>query len=213
MATLTDYTIYTNDQYKYIMPENYIYLYHLGVFIVLPAYADSVQDSMSVNFASSDLLARSAPIYSFQNSGPRTVQVNFTLHRDMMKQINYQVSNAPVQLGEGEGDDYVDVLVRYLQASVVPAYEATSKMVDPPIVALRLGDDIFIKGVISGSLGVMYHYPILSNGKYALVDLGLSINEVDPYDAVAIANSGSFRGLSTSLQRNLWVTKQTTEIV
>ena len=74
------------------MIDNYIYLYHVpnssgkqGTVIVMPSYADSVTDTMSVNYATETPLARSAPIYSFTSSGPRTVQVSFQLHRDMMK--------------------------------------------------------------------------------------------------------------------------------
>ena len=76
------------------MIDNYIYLYHVsnasgkqGTVIVMPSYADSVTDTMSVNYATETPLARSAPIYSFTSSGPRVVQVSFQLHRDMMKQI------------------------------------------------------------------------------------------------------------------------------
>ena len=58
---------------KFDMPDNYIYFYHLDQFIMLPLYADSVQDTMAVNFETSTPLSRSAPIYSYRNSGPRTV--------------------------------------------------------------------------------------------------------------------------------------------
>ena len=38
------------------------------------------------------------------------------------------------------------------------------------------------------------------------VDINFAINEVDPYDAETIMTAGSFRGLNTSLERNLWKT-------
>ena len=192
------------------MIDNYIYLYHVsnqsgkeGTVIVLPSYADSVTDTLAVNYNTETPLARSAPIYSYQSSGPRTVQVSFSLHRDMMKQINFQTSNASVTLDE----DYVDLFIKYIQAAALPAYSTASKMVNPPVVALRLGNDIFIKGVINGSVGITYNYPILSNGKYALVSVSFSITEIDPYDAKTVMTTGSFRGLSTSLERRIW--KQT----
>ena len=191
-----------NDSLKeFDMPDNYIYFYHLDQFILLPLYADSVQDSMSATFEQQTPLSRSAPIYSYKNSGPRTVQVGFDLHRDMMTDINYRKSNVPV--GPALSDDYVDILIKYLQAAVLPVYNATNKMVNPPIVAMRLGKDIFIKGVVNGSVGLTYKFPILKNGKYALVSINFQISEVDPYDAWDAVNYGSYRGLDTTLEARL----------
>lgn len=191
------------DQLKeFNMPDNYIYFYHLDQFIMLPLYADSVQDSMSVAFEQSTPLSRSAPIYSYRSSGPRTVQVGFDLHRDLMTDINYGKSNVPIGSPEIT-DDYVDILIKYLQAAALPVYNATNKMVNPPIVAMRLGEDIFIKGVVSGSVGLTYKFPILRNGKYALVSLNFAIEEVEPYDAWDAVNYGSYRGLDTTLEARL----------
>lgn len=199
------------DKHIFKLEDNYIYLYHLDTFIILPNYADSVQDSMAISYQSSTPLSRSAPIYSYQNSGPRSVQVNFRLHRDMMTQINYNVSNAPVGSSQGvitspesrPNDDYVDFIIKALQTMALPTYAAAEKMVNPPIVALRLGNDIFIKGVISGSVGITYNFPILSNGKYSTVDVAFAINEVNPYDAETVLAAGSFRGLDKTLERKV----------
>lgn len=184
--------------------ENYIYLYHTDTFIILPVYPESVSDSMGVTFSPTTPLSRSAPLYSYQNSGPRTVMFNFTLHRDMMAQVNYQKSNVAVAIG----DDYVDTLIKQLQAAALPKYRASAKLVDPPIVAIRLGNDIFCKGIVNGGVNITYRAPIIrdanGNDKYSLVDISLSINEVDPYDASSVMQMGSFRGLSPTLERNLW---------
>ena len=94
------------------MIDNYIYLYHVDEFIVIPTFPDSITDTLSANFNSSTPLSRSAPIYSYASSGPRTMQINLDLHRDMMTQINYGVSNATVAMG----DDYIDTLIKYVQA-------------------------------------------------------------------------------------------------
>ena len=45
-----------------------------------------------------------------------------------MTQINYGVSNLSVELG----DDYVDTIIKQLQAVALPSYKAASKMVNPP---------------------------------------------------------------------------------
>ena len=117
-----------------------------------------------------------------------------------MKQINYNLSNATLELG----DDYIDYLIKALQAASLPKYDATTKLVNPPIVALRLGNQIFIKGIIQGSISLTYNYPILPDGKYSNVDVNFQICEIDPYDAESVVSMGSFRGLSTTLERNLW---------
>ena len=132
------------------MIENYIYLYHVDQFIVLPTFPDSIQDRISINFNKSTPMSRSAPIYSYSDSGPRSLQVQLDLHRDMMTQINYGVSNVSVAIG----DDYIDTLIKQIQAAALPSYAAASKMVDPPIVAVRFGDDIFIKGVVVDGVSV-----------------------------------------------------------
>lgn len=186
---------------KYQMIDNYIYLYHTDTLIVVPEYsADSINDTMSVNFQSTTPLSRSAPVFSYAGSGPRSLQVSFKLHRDMMQQINVQNTKTKVDIGE----DYVDRMIKEVQAAALPAYAVSQKMVNPPIVALRLGEDIFIKGVVSGGVSVSYEAPILSNGKYASVMIGFSIQEIDPYDAETAMKYGSFRGLSTSLERRIW---------
>ena len=190
----------------FAMIDNYIYLHHVEEFIILPVYPQQVSDQMTVTFTQSTPLMRTAPIYSYSNSGPRSVSISLQLHREMMQQVNYMKSNATVEIG----DDYVDTMIKYMQAMALPKYGAAEKMVNPPLVSLRIGDDIFIKGVISGSVSTTYNLPIIqdSNGndRYALVDINFGINEVDPYDAETIITAGSFRGLNTSLERNIWKT-------
>lgn len=185
----------------YNMIENYIYLYHVNQFIVIPTFPDSITDSISVNFNKSTPMSRSAPIYSYSDSGPRSLQISLDLHRDMMTQLNRNVSNIPVVVGE----DYVDTLVKQIQAIALPAYGASEKLVDPPMIAVRFGNDIYIKGVVTGAVSVTYAVPILQNNKYAHVQVSFNVEEVDPYDAQSVMQTGSFRGLDTTLERNVWV--------
>lgn len=191
--------------YKYKMVDNYIYLYHLDKYLILPSYPESVTDTLGSTFASTTILARTAPIVSYSYSGPRTLSFNMTLHRDMVDQINKTnltfLDGAPIV---SIGDDYIDVLVRYLQASALPSYgDAKDKMVNPPQVAIRFGSQIFIKGIINSEISVTYSGPITKDGKYQLLDLTFSIQEVDPQDAETIAKWGSFRGLEKALTSNL----------
>ena len=104
---------------------------------------------MQSTFTPTTALGRTAPVYTFSNSGPRTVQIELELHRDIMDDVNTGISNS--QLGEGE--DYVDNLLRALQSIALPKYNLTNKAVEPPLVALRLGNEIFIKGVVTSGIG------------------------------------------------------------
>lgn len=182
------------------MIDNYIYLYHIDKFIVIPTFPDTFTDQLNVNFNKSTPMSRSAPIYSYSDSGPRSVQIDLDLHRDMMTQINTGVSNYPVAIG----DDYVDSIIKEVQAIALPAYNSSDKVVDPPMIAVRFGNDLFIKGVVSGGVGVTYELPILENDKYAHVKISFSVEEIEPYDAHSIISEGSYRGVDTTLERNVW---------
>lgn len=185
---------------KFNMVDNYVYLYHVDQFIVIPTFPESITDTLSVNFNKATPMSRSAPIYSYSDSGPRSLQINLDLHRDMMTQINYGVSNAKVEIG----DDYVDTLIKQIQAVALPAYGESQKMVDPPMVAVRFGNDVFIKGVVTGGVSVTYSLPLIEGNKYAHVSVSFTVEEVDPYDARSVMTAGSFRGLDSSLERNNW---------
>lgn len=187
----------------FAMIENYLYMYHTGengTFVLLPTYPESISDQLAANFNSTNPLARSAPIFTYSHSGPRTVQVSLALHRDMMSQINYGVSNLKLEIG----DDYVDTMIKQLQAIALPKYSLTNKMVNPPMVAIRFGNEIYIKGIVNGGITVNYHGPIGEDNKYKQVDISFTVSEVDPYDAESVMVAGSFRGLNKSLERNLY---------
>ena len=154
---------------------------------------------MESTFVGSSALGRSAPVYTYSKSGPRTVQVELKLHRDMMDDVNTGVSNSSLL----DGEDYVDNLIRALQATAVPKYNLSNKAVEPPIVAMRLSNEVFIKGIVNGSIGLTYRLPLLSNGKYASVALSITITEVDPYDATTVFQNGSFRGVVQTLKKGM----------
>lgn len=192
--------------------ENYIFLHHVynkdntkGVLLLMPQFSsDSITDTSSVHWNSTTPLARSAPIFSYSDSGPRALRFAFKLHRDMMSQINYGTSNMAV----GVDDDYVDLLIKYLQAAALPNYNATNKLVDPPLITVKMSDDIYIKGIVSSSVGITYNTPIIwdktkTKSIYSNVDIGFDVTEVTPYDATTIMDIGSYR-ISGDLSSNVW---------
>lgn len=184
--------------------DNYIYLYHINKLIILPGYPDNVTDSTQVSFAQSTSLGRSAPIYSYTGSGPRTMQIDLKIHRESMNLMNYTFSNSDLTEYFKPDEDYTDVIIKLLQAAALPAYASSEKMVDPPLVACRFGNDIYIKGVINGAVGIDYQPPILRNNKLAQIGISFSVSEVDAYDAELVSQIGSYRDpgdlvLNTSL--------------
>lgn len=184
--------------------DNYIYLFHTDEYILIPTYPDSIQDSMRSSFSETNALSRSAPVFSYSNSGPRKVQVSLNLHRDMMEAINYNSSNMII---EDLDDDYVDTLIKKLQSIALPKYTATSKSVIPPMIAIRFGNEIFIKGVVNDTLSVTYEKPILENNKYAQVSISFWVSEIDPYDAESVQEQGSFRGLTRTFKNGVYANK------
>lgn len=190
---------YTNRPFNLI--DNYIYLFHTDEYLLIPTYPDTIQDSMTTRFSKTNALSRSAPVFAFSNAGPRTVQISLNLHRDMMEAINYNTSNMNI---EDIDDDYVDTLIKKLQSISVPKYVASSKSVQPPMIAVRFGNEIFIKGIVNGSITVTYEKPILTNNKYAQVQVVFTVTEVDPYDAESIQQYGSFRGLTRTFKNGIY---------
>lgn len=170
-----------------IPEENYIYFHHTNTKLIIPVDPDAISDSMGASFASNFPLSRSAPIYSYQNSGPRTVAVNFTIHRDLCNEYN------------NLGYDAVDALITNLDQMVLPDYNAAGKIVNPPVVSLKLRDDIFIKGIVT-NCSHTFQLPIINYGtedspsfKYAVVGLNFAVSETTPYSASIIPNIGQYR--------------------
>lgn len=183
----------------YNMPDCYIYISHLGddgEYLMLPTYPDTINDQMSSTFGETNALSRSSPVFTYKYSGPRQIQISLELHRDIMNDINLNASNIKLEVGQ----DYVDTLVKKLQAIAVPKYNLSNKAVEVPLVAVRLGQEIFIKGIVNGNIGVTYSKPILHNNKYAFVSVSFTVYETDPYDATSVAKNGSFRGLTKTMK-------------
>ena len=106
---------------QFSLVENYIYIYQLNKYIVIPTYPEQISDSLGSTFQPTNILSRTAPIYSYTSSGPRKIQFSINLHRDMMYQFNRSNLNFIDEVGRSLGEDYVDTLVRYMQAMALPS--------------------------------------------------------------------------------------------
>ena len=186
----------------YQAPKNYIYISHLDEdyrYWRLPNWPDEFNDSMQSSFATTTALGRSAPVYTYSNSGPRTINITLVIHRDEFDDVNMSWSNSKL----GFGEDYVDNLIRALQSIALPRYNVDNKAVEPPLVALKIGKSLFIKGIVNGPVGVTQAKPILRGDLYANLQVSFSITEVDPYDATTVFQNGSFRGVLQTLKKGM----------
>jgi hypothetical protein len=190
---------YNNDIFSRILPDCYIYISHLdgeAKYWQLPGYPNEVSDNMNSSFVENTALGRSAPVYTFSNSGPRSVQISLEFHRDMFEEM-------PSNVTPRDGDDKAESFIHALQAIAVPRYNLSNKAIEPPLVAVRLGREVFIKGVVTSGISVTFKKPILVNEKYAVIAISFTISEVDPYDSTTIFQNGSFRGLTATLREGL----------
>ena len=191
----------TNDVFSRILPDCYIYISHLDLpeerkYWMLPGYPNEVSDSMQSNFSPTNALGRSAPVYTFSNSGPRTISISLEFHRDMFEEM-------PSNVVPNDDEDKAESFIHAIQAIAVPKYNLSNKAIEPPLVAIRLGREVFIKGIVSGGVTVTYKKPILVNEKYAIISINFTVSEVDPYDATTVFKNGSFRGLTATLRSGM----------
>ena len=183
-----------------ILPDCYLYISHLDEgyqYWQLPGYSDEVTDSMESKFTPTNALGRTAPVYTFSNSGPRTVSIKLTFHRDMFEELNGEPA---LRKNVADGEDQAEAFIHALQAIALPRYNLSNKAIEPPLVAIRLGREVFIKGVVSSGINVTYRKPILTNEKYAIIDVGFTVSEVDPYDSTTVFTNGSFRGYVSTMR-------------
>ena len=90
-----------------------------------------------------------------------------------------------------------------MQSIALPRYDDGNKAVDPPRIAVRFGNDIFIKGVVVGNIALTYSGPILENNKYAMVNISFTVYETTPFDATSVGQLGSFRGVTSGLKNKM----------
>lgn len=189
-----------HDIFSRVLPDCYIYISHLDEnykYWTLPCYPDEVTDDMRSTFNETTALGRSAPVYTFSNAGPRSVQITLRFHRDMFEEEI--ITNVQPK----DGEDRAESFIHALQAIAVPKYNLSNKAIEPPLVAVRLGREVFIKGVVTSGISVTFSKPILVNEKYAGIQISFTISEVDPYDSTTVFQNGSFRGMTATLRQGM----------
>jgi hypothetical protein len=188
-----------DDIFSRILPDCYLYISHLDEgykYWQLPGYPDDVTDDMRSEFLTNTALGRSAPVFTFSNAGPRSINLKLRFHRDMFEDM-------PSNVVPKDGEDKAESFIHALQAIALPKYNLSNKAIEPPLVAVRLGREIFIKGVVTSNINVTFGKPILVNEKYATMEVGFTISEVDPYDSTTVFKNGSFRGMVATLRSGM----------
>ena len=189
------------------LEENYLYFYHTDTLVLLPYWPLNIQDNQGANWNSTSILGRSAPIQSYSSGQARTVSVQLKFHREMLKQTNMRQPHNRVIDASFE-EDYVDYVINMLYGCVIPNYSSSAKLVDPPLVAARFGNQTYIKGIVT-NFSVGYSGAILRDRKYSEIEITLSMTEINPYDAVTAMGVGSFRSdgeilMSTELNKSTY---------
>lgn len=188
-----------DDIFSRTLPDCYLYISHLDEefkYWQLPGYPDEVTDQMDSSFQKNTALGRSAPVYTFSSAGPRSIQISLNFHRDMFEEM-------PSNVVPREGEDKAESFIHALQSIAVPKYNLSNKAIEPPLVAIRLGREVFIKGIVDSGISITYGKPILVNEKYATMKVSFTVSEVDPYDATTVFQNGSFRGLTATLRKGM----------
>lgn len=175
--------------------DNYIIAHHItvnqGTLVLpksyrIPGYPQQVSDSMSATYQNVEILARSAPIYSWARSGPRTLTFQLSVHKDMD--------------WEGSGYDLTKVgdiseLMEEYQALTLPNYEDAYR-VEAPKLTIRIGNSIRITG-IPQEISFTAALPLDPYGSYMAGTFSFTINEINPYEAKEVVTSlHNARGLS-----------------
>jgi hypothetical protein len=109
----------------------------------------------------------------------------------------------PSNVVPNDDEDKAESFIHAIQAIALPKYNLSNKAIEPPLVAIRLGREVFIKGIVSSNVTVSYQKPILINEKYAVIKISFTVTEVDPYDATTVFKNGSFRGLTATLRSGM----------
>lgn len=151
-----------------------------GATMAFPCYPESVDDSQTASYQPTNILGRSEPFQIYTGSGPRSVNVSFTMHCEMVHGANSYQSNY----------EYVNSLVRLVESSCYPNYGSGVAAIK---CTLQVALNIRITGIIT-NVSTKWYGPIIDN-KYQMVDLSFSVTECTgaPKSQSDIRYLGGFR--------------------
>ncbi|AWD93029.1 hypothetical protein HSE3_gp077 [Bacillus phage vB_BceM-HSE3] len=131
-----------------------VYNMNTGTKFEFPAMPDEISDNENAQFEDQAIAGRSAPIFNYSSSGPRSVSFSITLHDDYCK-------------------DGILATVNKFKALVYPSYR---ELIASPKCYIRIGDFIRCICVVE-SVDVTWKKPY-RNGIYIVADVNISLKEV-----------------------------------
>lgn len=173
-----------------VIPESFIYIYHLDKLFYLPVTPETLPNSYSSRFTQEDIMNRTAPKVSYSGSGPRTVVVNLIIHTQLFA------------LDNPEHPEVVKNLVNDLLACAYPNFDSENSKIIPPMVLLKFGEMTTIRGVITSGVNCTFSGPWLKDGTMAMASIQFTVTEVDQYSANYISQFGANPQLPTDLNRS-----------
>ena len=126
----------------------------------IPCYPETISESQSSNWATQNIIDRSAPISAYNSTEYRDVSVSFTIHRELGEQLNL-------------GEDCLERLEAVIRRTVYPSYN-TGHGVAPPITTLVLGK-FKAKGYVT-SISFQWKGPI-RDGLYQMADIQIQMRD------------------------------------
>lgn len=147
-----------------------------GTTLYMPCYPSSVQDGTSAEFSSETVLGRSQPYYIYSHTSGRSIVFTFDMHREM--------------LGES-GIKLLESYIRIIEAAVYPNYSGT---VAPIRTKVKVGNSIYISGVMSDEK-TTWDDRIGPDNKYDKVQVTFTVLEVsdEAFSFSDICAKGGYR--------------------
>jgi hypothetical protein len=175
------------------MISSYIYLYHTGETFNIPVTPENLANSYQSKFSLEEIMNRTAPKASFSGSGPRTLQVNLTIHSQL-----YALDNP-------DQPDLTKGLIKALCACSYPEFDASSYKITPPRVLIKFGEACTIRGVITSGVSCTYSGPWLKDGTMAIATISFTVTELDQLSASFIQEFGANIPIPTDFERRtIW---------
>jgi hypothetical protein len=98
--------------------------------------------------------------------------------------------------------DIVQDLIDTIEASVIPTYEASAKMINPPMVTVNIANQTRITGVVNGRVSKRHHGH-WRDGKQVQCAITFTVSEIEPFSAPMVARLGGYRGISRTLENTV----------
>lgn len=131
------------------------------VYARLPCYPDQISESQTSNWATTQILSRSAPISAYNDTNYRSISVSFKIHREL-------------GITMGLGENCLEQVEKVLRRSLYPSY-AGKIAIAAPKTTLVLGA-FKAKGYIT-SVGFTWSGPIVDH-KYQVADISIQMTDI-----------------------------------